>query len=497
MDAVTLDPSASDKHSTTRRIVGRPCRFTCDLVYWFRAHPAVPVVVGMAVFLIGFALVYEWLPWWMDGVRLRHLAWKDQVGALATDRDEVLKIVAGIGGVIALVYTIRRHNIDRRTLEATQRSVEATQKRDAESVRLTIEAQVTDRYTKAIGQLASDKPEERLGGIYALERIMADSPRDQPTIIEVLAAYVRRTSPHPAPRTANTATQHASTTDPGVEPHAVTRPSEVVAAAVTVLARRPKEQRPHIIDLRRTNLAGIELPAGSHLEHADLRGACLNSAILHNIDLSGANLADADLTEARFSSVILKRASFIGARLVRTGLHRTDLTGADFSRADLSGANLYRLGASRARFDEATLVETRLVRVGLELASMRDADLTNAKLTDSGLRHTVLSNADLTGVKLVSASIEFIPHYDGPVPGTHLDGTDLTHAEVTAAQLAGAYLTDSTRLPLNLVEDPWVRKRIEECSHWASSFADKGRSIPLDLEGLAVTQAPDTNVQLG
>lgn len=53
---------------------------------------------------------------------------------------------------------------------------------------------VTDRYSKAIEQLGSDKIEIRLGGIYALERLMRDSPNDQPTIIEVLAAYVRQTT---------------------------------------------------------------------------------------------------------------------------------------------------------------------------------------------------------------------------------------------------------------------------------------------------------------
>jgi Pentapeptide repeats (8 copies) len=31
----------------------------------------------------------------------------------------------------------------------------------------------------------------RLGGIYALERIARDSPRDQPTVVEVLSAFIR------------------------------------------------------------------------------------------------------------------------------------------------------------------------------------------------------------------------------------------------------------------------------------------------------------------
>src|SRR5512144_2911676 len=57
--------------------------------------------------------------------------------------------------------------------------------------RLTREGQLTERYTKAVEQLGHDKLDVRLGGIYALERLMVDSKRDHPTIVEVLAAFLR------------------------------------------------------------------------------------------------------------------------------------------------------------------------------------------------------------------------------------------------------------------------------------------------------------------
>ena len=78
------------------------------------------------------------------------------------------------------------------------------------SANLLQEGQITDRFSKAIDQLgtvpasggvdANGRPrinlEVRLGGIYALERIAADSPRDQWTIMEVLTTYVRENSPN-------------------------------------------------------------------------------------------------------------------------------------------------------------------------------------------------------------------------------------------------------------------------------------------------------------
>ena len=59
---------------------------------------------------------------------------------------------------------------------------------------LSREGQVTDRYTKAIEQLGSDKLDVRIGGIYALERIARDSARDHPTVMEVLSAFIREHS---------------------------------------------------------------------------------------------------------------------------------------------------------------------------------------------------------------------------------------------------------------------------------------------------------------
>lgn len=56
-------------------------------------------------------------------------------------------------------------------------------------MRLAQEGQLTDRYAKAIEQLGDDRLYIRLGGIFALERLGVDSPRDHPTVVEVLSAF--------------------------------------------------------------------------------------------------------------------------------------------------------------------------------------------------------------------------------------------------------------------------------------------------------------------
>jgi hypothetical protein len=58
-------------------------------------------------------------------------------------------------------------------------------------LRIAEQGQITDRYNAAITNLGSRSIEVRLGGIYALQRLMQDSSRDQPTVVAVLGAFVR------------------------------------------------------------------------------------------------------------------------------------------------------------------------------------------------------------------------------------------------------------------------------------------------------------------
>jgi hypothetical protein len=54
---------------------------------------------------------------------------------------------------------------------------------------------ITERFSKSVEQLGSNDISVRIGGIYALERIAKDSPKDHWTIMEVLTAFVRQRSP--------------------------------------------------------------------------------------------------------------------------------------------------------------------------------------------------------------------------------------------------------------------------------------------------------------
>jgi hypothetical protein len=72
--------------------------------------------------------------------------------AVDNARGRLLTLIAGLFAAGALVFTARNFTLSRRTIELTE------------------QGQVTERYTKAIEQLGSDKLDVRIGGIYALER---------------------------------------------------------------------------------------------------------------------------------------------------------------------------------------------------------------------------------------------------------------------------------------------------------------------------------------
>jgi membrane protein implicated in regulation of membrane protease activity len=183
--------------------------------------------------------------------------------------------------------------------------------------RLTQQGQITDRFTKAIEQLGSDKMEVRLGGIYALERIANDSPQDRATIAEVLTAFVRGPHHQPTPEEL----QHFGW---------LSGWAADVQAALTVLGRRKAPVgAAEPLDLRRANLTRADL-RGAQLQGADFFLANLEEAHLHRAQLQGANL----------EYVNLRYATLIGAQL-----QDSDLRGARLENADLRGVQLE--GAAR------------------------------------------------------------------------------------------------------------------------------------------------------
>jgi uncharacterized protein YjbI with pentapeptide repeats len=380
--------------------------------------------------------------------------------AVTDTRTALLAGLIGVGALLTFWLNSRVYRITSETLAVTK------------------QGQITERYAKAIEQLGSQTLDVRLGSIYALERITHDSRRDQDqaTIVEVLSAFVRvhsdpvyRLRRHLAEPTRpdwkdGESPQKEEAFQEGERPrqrelrlaeeHVAEFPLPVdVQVAVTVLGRLP--HRPSVL---RADLAG------AHLAKADLAGADLEGA-----NLLGANLARANLSEAHLERANLLRADLEGANLYGAHLVRADLTvqrGPEYSIQDPSRfANLKRANLTKAHLEQtdlagALLEQGSLSGVHLEGATLREAHLEGAWLYNAHLERAELSEAHLQGAQLPGAQLQ----------GANLKGAQLQRANLKGAQLQGANLDGAVL----------VTARADEATSWPSGFDWRAAGVVIE-----------------
>ncbi|MFB9164861.1 pentapeptide repeat-containing protein [Arthrobacter psychrochitiniphilus] len=341
---------------------------------WFGACAFVAASIA-AIWLLPEALVN----WSTRAIvdPLKPLSSAEFVKAVTDARQGVLFSVGGCIAIFTLLISLSKHNLDRRSQEL-----------DRERQELDRDANRTNRYTEAVKQLgAESSPSIRLGGIYALERIAQDSPRDRQTILDVLCAFARERSSVAKMVGANA----VLVTD--------------VAAAVTVFGRRKFLDSNQVsFDLSRTYLGGIRL----------------SNACLAYTNFGFSNLAEAQLDHANLTRVTLLNANLVRANLFSASLRSANLIRANFTLAGLSAADLSQADLSEGILDMAHLGDAKLPQATLSMATLKGATLTGADMTEASL-----NGADLTGARL---------------NGAILVGADLSNANFMKANLAGAVL---------------------------------------------------------
>ncbi|MGW0580082.1 pentapeptide repeat-containing protein [Streptomyces sp. NPDC002920] len=329
------------------------------------------------------------------------------------------------------------------------------------------QGQITSRYNAAINNLGSSSADVRLGGIYALERLMVDSERDHPTVVSVLAAFVRQHAP---------ARAKVAVAD-------VERPHADIEAVMNVLAKRRLDRdQDLVLDLSKTDLSGwksarlfsntgVQLEGadltGSNLIKTDLNSANLRSATLDEVDLRGANLSVADLRDAALFEANLREVDMYGADATGAffcydlsagvsppcpDLTAADFTGANLKRASLTGANLTKseLCSTLQGFilDEETGEESETTE--WECAALTHADLSRANLSDMRLARINLSGAKLIGADLTGTDLSKANLTNADLTGADLSKANLTGARLTGIRHNGAKFNGTKGLPKNL-----------------------------------------------
>jgi uncharacterized protein YjbI with pentapeptide repeats/uncharacterized protein YjdB len=158
-------------------------------------------------------------------------------------------------------------------------------------------------------------------------------------------------------------------------------------------------------------------PAGNALEGTTLTSTT-NYAV---VDLSGANINNANITSSNFAGAKLSGSTFTGATITDANFTNASLVGAnlsgatikstDFTNADLSGATLTGVDASGTIFNNASLANVNLTGANVTNVNFTNTSIKGANITDvafTPLQKLQLlknsDNRDITAIAISSVS---------------------------------------------------------------------------------------------
>ena len=349
------------------------------------AQRAAAVVLGGMVALAVLGVVFVVLPGVVVDHDLAgaHIAPQDRLNAINNVRTALLQAVGGLVVLFGAYATWRQLRVSQEGLRATQ------------------EGHVTDRFSRAVDQLGSDKLDVRIGALHALWRIAEHSARDRDAVISIQAAYLRTHLPWPpAGRDGPAADAPVNDVAP-LETRAAD--AQVALTGLGVLGERREQSWVNlsVTDLRRADCDGLWLP------EVNLDRACMEAANLYHANLTQASLVSTNLRHADLKTAILRRTRCVLSDLRGARLVESDLREADFTEADLREANLRKADAAGAVFRQADL----------RWADLRGTDLSTADLTQAQLAGALASEHTNWPAGFDSASAGVVVTEDpGPEP---------------------------------------------------------------------------------
>jgi Pentapeptide repeats (8 copies) len=305
---------------------------------------SVYLVIAIAVEAALVILVASWWLWWqLPRRQVTQLALKIRDPKARADVEDNFRKTVGqvLGGAAVLIGAVAAYLQFLQQQQASRQQLQAAH-----------DLLISNQVSKGFEQLVSDKLTMRLGGIYGLEGVMNASAEYHQPVLEVLCAFVR---------------------DGTIGMIVNDRPTTDIQAALTVIGR--SEHRSGSVNLAQANIP-----------NADLQRANLSDADLSGVNLSGARLSSVG-THSLFPplnfEVDIKAVSFDWKEI----RFSAKLSGADLSDANLSNATLIL-----ADLHNANLAGAYLNGADLSLANLRNANLAGAHLDG-----TDLSGADLSG----------------------------------------------------------------------------------------------------
>lgn len=369
--------------------------------------------------------------------------WRVFAGVFSSGLDDALRvevirlilyIIAGIGGVFALVIAYRRQGLN----EAAEIRIERAEAREESKV-------FNERFKSASEQLSSEQAANRLAGVYAMAGLADDWDQGRQTCINVLCAYLRMPFDPPT----------------GTPPPEDADSAELAAHRTEERARSQEAQvRETIISVIRSRLR--EEPAEGRTWHGcdfDFTKAHFDDADFSGIRITGGTLSFRKIVH---SSGLLDFNGLLatGGLLVFNGAVFSDGR-VRFSDAEFSGGH--------AEFDAAMFAGGR---ISFNTATLSGSEISFYAAECSGGQISFYKTRFSGGVvsftsTLFSGGQVYFNEAEFSGGQVYFDAAKFSDGQVdlSGAQYSGEEIgiTDFRTYPVRLVPNPRLGDRFAEC----------------------------------
>ena len=257
-----------------------------------------------------------------------------------------------IGGVIAIGLAAWRSKVAQNQAETARQDL------------------LNERYQKDAEMLGDETLPVRLGGIYALQRLALEHPKEYHVqIMRLMCAFVR----DPKEERLEDIGRLGDATEADQEKRQVSLRQDVQDAMEAICTRSAtaitiEQDADFRLDLRGAKLRGLDLKSpeianlsGAWLTGVDLSGVWLNGADLSNAVcweggiFSNTRFHDADLSGMKCVDSMMRGAKFNSSNQGTTNMRNADFTNSDLSHATfwqacMTDVNLLGVDLSRAEF---------------------------------------------------------------------------------------------------------------------------------------------------
>lgn len=250
-----------------------------------------------------------------------------------------------------------------------------------------------NQYTTGLQLLKDTNSTIKLGGIFALEKIMNIDEDYHDKVVDMFCAYIR--DYREKVKSLGTIKREIDST---LLP-------DYIRTIFKVLGRRQKKELEKVrIDLRYTNWEGMNLSNqdfiaydfkysnfnNSNLSKSNLTSANLSNTTIIDANLSYTNLTEAYLLEAYISNSEIRYANLSKTNFKGANIAHSNLSYSELSKSDLSFSDLYMVD-----FSYAKLINTNFYCSDLLHVRMHDSILDSSNFIGIGLYDPNLNKEDI------------------------------------------------------------------------------------------------------